>query len=108
MGMNYYLLENCCDKCGRSDKLHIGKSSWGWAFALHIDKSENLTCLRDWQERWSKPGVKLVDEEDREVSVGEMERIITKRVNVKRHDVDGRHCIAHGEGTYDLITGYFN
>ena len=32
MGTNYTLYYNKCSCCGRSDSLHIGKSSAGWKF----------------------------------------------------------------------------
>lgn len=32
MGTNYRVSLNHCECCNRSDKIHIGKSSWGWAF----------------------------------------------------------------------------
>lgn len=35
MGMNYYHEINICNHCGRSDKVHIGKSSIGWTFNFH-------------------------------------------------------------------------
>src|SRR5450631_1105933 len=37
MGTNYYLQLPGCDHCNRAgDRLHIGKSSGGWCFALHV------------------------------------------------------------------------
>lgn len=38
MGTNYYLhSQDPCEHCGRSyPELHIGKSSAGWVFALHV------------------------------------------------------------------------
>jgi len=35
MGTNYYHRTNICEKCGRFDETHIGKSSWGWTFSFH-------------------------------------------------------------------------
>lgn len=34
MGTNYYWTENVCECCGRKDLIHIGKSSYGWAFSF--------------------------------------------------------------------------
>ena len=37
MGTNYYLSSKPCSCCGRKDsQRHIGKSSAGWVFALHV------------------------------------------------------------------------
>jgi hypothetical protein len=35
MGTNYYSLVNVCEHCGReAEKIHLGKSSVGWAFSF--------------------------------------------------------------------------
>ena len=47
MGTNYYLETDACDKCGRGDgPLHIGNSSAGWCFALHVgeDADDDVPC----------------------------------------------------------------
>ena len=58
MGMNYYcetgrMFEVKCD-CGfrhmMPETLHIGKSSWGWTFSLHVIPEKGLECWRDWEE----------------------------------------------------------
>jgi len=42
MGTNYYLVKNerppcpCCERTYVQERLHIGKSSGGWCFALHV------------------------------------------------------------------------
>jgi hypothetical protein len=37
MGTNYYARTNECDKCGRYDEVHIGKSSAGWEFTFQYN-----------------------------------------------------------------------
>lgn len=55
MGTNYYLVRdgaNKCEHCGRSDnqeKIHIGKSSAGWCFSLHVIPEMNINSLDDWK-----------------------------------------------------------
>lgn len=59
MGTNYYLHENTCKHCGRSDeRLHIGKSSAGWCFALRIHPDQGINDLPDWGERWNRGIIK--------------------------------------------------
>ena len=41
MGMNYELYTNYCLHCGRGDKIHLGKSSWGWTLQLVELKQKN-------------------------------------------------------------------
>jgi hypothetical protein len=129
MGTNYYLERDICSHCGRSDaRLHIGKSSAGWCFALHVDADEGVNSLTDWQDLWSAPNARIVDEYGSEHSPEQMLETITQRAwpqrDVPRKVYDenhaeegpnnlmrptiGRHCVGHGDGTYDLIPGEFS
>lgn len=49
MGTNYYAQINKCAHCGRSDELHIGKSSAGWCFALRVYPEQGINDLDDWE-----------------------------------------------------------
>lgn len=136
MGTNYYLMTNCCDKCHRAEsEIHIGKSSAGWCFSLHVIPEDGINDLPDWQDRWSKPGAKIRDEYGNEVMPEEMLAVITDRKWIKqekpygyeswpdfyrrnhgmegpngltRHDIFSRNVAGHGAGTWDLITGEFS
>ena len=132
MGTNYYLHQKPdCECCGRSfDPLHIGKSSGGWCFSLHVIPEDNINDLDDWRVLWNAPGSFIKNEYGEKVSVANMEDIITNRSWAKipsdgatwykknqaepgpnclaRSMVDGRHCIKHGTGTWDCITGEFS
>ncbi len=116
MGMNYYWYrEPVCEYCGRDDKpLHIGKSSWGWCFSLHIIPDEGINTLDDWREKWQQEGTYILDEAGTPITVKKMEQCITERKQGQwtryaplRHELDYRHCVGHGEGTWDYITGEF-
>ena len=134
MGTNYYLHLNPCPCCGREDEAwHIGKSSGGWCFALHI--FGNIETLEDWKKAFYNPETKIVNEYDEEISPEEMLKIITKRswpnrsvpfdfdsweefhrVNhsepgpngLLRHKIGDGRCVGHGLGTYDYIQGDFS
>lgn len=43
MGTNYYWNRNCCEACGRLDRVHIGKSSAGWEFHFRGYKKSDLS-----------------------------------------------------------------
>jgi len=129
MGTNYYLLRDICPCCKRhGEKLHIGKSSAGWCFALHVDAEEGVNSLDDWMALWSDKDSKIVDEYGDEHTPEQMFETITEREwtkrersqrfladnhaeegpnNLLRHQI-GRHCIGHGDSTYDLIPGEFS
>lgn len=115
MGTNYYLHPKPpCTACGRPhEALHIGKSSSGWCFSLHVMPEDGIASLDDWRRLWSQPEARILDEYGEPVTVDEMERKITERSHrlggeLRRHDLDGSHCIAHGPGTWDLIVGDFS
>lgn len=111
MGTNYYIRFKPCEYCGKSeDEYHIGKSSYGWVFTLHVDPHRNILTLEDIKKMWDQPDAKIYDEYDDKIEKEEMLNIITKRKHPKgllRHDIDGTHCIGHGDGTYDFVKGEF-
>ncbi len=134
MGTNYYLHEKepvTCEHCGHTEKtepLHIGKSSGGWCFSLHVIPDEGLNSLEDWEARWSRPGAFIKDEYGDAQTPEDMRATITERSrasfsdwtnsalarnnaehgpqNLMRHRLGGS-CIGHGPGTWDYITGEF-
>lgn len=114
MGTNYYWhAEPPCSECGRPhEKLHIGKSSGGWAFALHVIPERGINSLDNWRTLWAKEGSYIRNEYGDKVSVADMEHTVTKRTwhtgELLRATIDYRHCIAHGDGTWDHILGDFS
>lgn len=131
MGTNYYFYENSpCEKCGRSDEArHIGKSSAGWVFALHVYPEDGINTLDDWGIRFTKAAAIIRDEYGRDVGQSDMWTIITGRKwkdrdqseqwyrenhaeagphGLARTSVDGRYCVGHGEGTWDYHIGDFS
>lgn len=142
MGTNYYLSKAPdCPTCGRNDEpLHIGKSSMGWCFSLHVDADAGINDLEDWRALWNAGGASIKNEYGDAISTDEMLSIITERAGVGenwdnpdrwrrfysseqefhernhsergpngllRHRL-GRHCVKHGDGTWDCIPGDFS
>ena len=131
MGTNYYLYEKPpCPCCKREyPELHIGKSSGGWCFSLHIYPEEGINDLKDWKILWVKQDAVIKDEYGKEISPVAMLDIIKNREwvdrlissewyeenqaepgpnGLARSKVDGRRCIGHGKGTWDLFVGEFS
>jgi len=133
MGTNYYVEYDVCPHCGRGeDEKHIGKSSAGWCFSLHVYPDEGINTLEDWEAILKDTVIK--NEYGDRVPYEEMLAIIVDRhgggkypnpfynskeaFNRENHAVDGpnnlsrhrieRHCIGHGEGTWDYIIGDFS
>ena len=85
MGTNYYLRTgnkitktcNCGFEHELDEELHIGKSSYGWKFVLHIIPERGINELEDWEELF-KTG-KIFDEYDREITVEQMMDCILHR-----------------------------
>jgi len=123
MGTNYYLHQKTksrCPTCGHDpedEPLHIGKSSFGWRFSLHVIPEKNIKDLYDWKREWSKEDVYIQNEYKEVISPEKMLSIITERGDglychkgndLAYHTVDGRHCIGWGDGPYDYIVGEFS
>jgi hypothetical protein len=139
MGTNYYLYKKVCDKCGRGDEpLHVGKSSGGWCFSLHVIPEEGINDLEDWEKLWNDPEITIKDEYGQILLKEAMKDLISGRSTksgkfesnpfgydswesfhrenhsefgpkgLLRAKIENRHCIGHGKGTYDLILGEFS
>lgn len=131
MGTNYYLITKICQHCNRAgEEKHIGKSSGGWHFALHVEPEDDIATLDDWKALFAQPDSKIFDEYGKEITVDEMLKIITERswqrkndwpkeqyeqnhaqpgINgLVRHKIEPGHCVSHGEGTWDCIVGEFS
>lgn len=88
MGTNYYWHEKPpCPCCGATvEPIHIGKSSYGWCFSLHVDESLGINTLGDWMERFNREGSSIRDEYGDRVEVEEMMKVITQRGKLKKTD----------------------
>lgn len=131
MGTNYYWRpqSKVCKECGHdpSEEIHIGKSSMGWCFALHV--TDEIKSLTDWRVVWEGEGA-IFDEYGQETNVHKMLMVITDRSSSRHEEetdkmflddnhavrgpnglirsaIDGHHCIGHGVGTWDLCQGEF-
>lgn len=111
MGTNYYWFESGYNaEDDPSFGLHIGKSSGGWAFTLHIHPRREISTLLDWERKFKEPGSFIKDEYGRVVPPSKMKEIIRERSHpqgLRRHDVDGKFCVGHGDGTWDYCVGDF-
>ncbi len=139
MGTNYYLVipqGAKCIVCGYrppESREHIGKSSFGRTFALHVYPEYGLSTLDDWKARWkiaAGRGGRITDEYGSVLEPDTMLREITERARecppeappfdyegngaepgpngLVRRQFDGTRCIGHGDGTYDYIVGDFS
>lgn len=113
MGTNFYFY--------RADlpRLHIGKSSAGWTFALHVEGE--IQSLEDWKRFLVKEPGEIRDEYGNVWTLGDLLREITERSwpgvrepigepgpnGLVRCRVGKGLCVGHGPGTWDLIEGEF-
>jgi hypothetical protein len=135
MGTNYYMMKGTPipesdwshplngllrEGTGVCAKIHIGKSSGGWCFSLHVMPQQGIHNLNDWKvlvERLLPEGWRIENEYGETFTSEELWRVV-ERVGdgwtlkdgrpLKRHMVDETHCIGNGEGFYDYIVGGFS
>jgi len=108
MGTNFYLKESKCKHCGREEDRgkHIGKSSAGWVFALHVYPDEGIRDLDDWLRLFYEK--EIVDEYGKQLTASEMIHWIIDR-NPNMLSAEGEyHGISKGFGNWDLHTGDFS
>lgn len=132
MGTNYYWREpnftpdtNPDAEWGELKGRHIGKSSAGWCFSIHIYPEDNINNLSDWEELFFTTGSSIINEYGESISPIQMLKTIENRKwtgqewtperlgqnsAIKGPNGLARHSYraTHGEGTYDYITGYFS
>ena len=124
MGTNYYTTK----RGSSAPVLHVGKSSGGWCFSLHVIPEDGIKTWEDWKAYLKRR--KIVNEYGDKISLKELINIVEDRGweaplpndpefykknyaergpnNLLRHDLAScEHCIGHGEGTWDYITGIF-
>ncbi len=133
MGTNYYLkTQPPCPHCFRpyGDEgrgLHIGKSSAGWVFGLHVYPAdereilpgiESIEDLPDWLPLFEKYGV--INEYGATCTPAYMIDVITERSHpngLRRRtpgsapymtDRENGNCSKHGAGTWDLCPYEFS
>lgn len=72
MGTNYYV-----EIPGEEEELHLGKSSGGWCFALHVIPERGLNDLEDWKPLLKKGYI--TDEYQKRLTYEEVLSVITDR-----------------------------
>jgi len=71
MGVNYYWHDTVCGTYGHlREPIHIGKSSAGWCFSLHVSElhveegTDPLPSdLEGWMRLFARPGSKILDDD---------------------------------------------
>lgn len=103
---------------GRPPMIHIGKSSGGWCFSLHVMPEQNIRNLADWKalaDRLIAEGWHIEDEYRERHTLDQLWEVV-ERVGWTRQDgqplirrttYEG-NCLGNGEGFYDYITGEFS
>lgn len=123
MGTNYYLrkpLQNLCECCGRHDpveEVHLGKSSGGWYFSLHVypDGGDGVVAFSDWdgmvtwlRQELASGGI-ICNEYGEEKGFEQFEDVVTKRSWQKDWDTDWwapRPFGTKPDGTPFMLPGY--
>jgi len=69
MGTNFYFKQK---ENLTGEGLHIGKSSGGWCFSLHVIPEMGINNLEDWKRYFAIEGSKIFDEYGTEHTIEEM------------------------------------
>lgn len=104
MGTNYYYHKP--EIIGYSVR-HIGKSSHGWPFMLHVEPDAGLNTLEEWVAHIESTFGDIVDEYKKKISVEKLLLIVSDRICALYPKVDGafcteylpvqKYCKCHGE-----------
>ena len=137
MGTNYYLVKRvtnkACPTCGYKKETkpqihrHIGKSSGGWHFLVHVEPYKGIYSLDDILPDFFNSALRIEDEYGKQVTPAQMCNIIMgRRGNRIDYDVafleqnyaevglngllrcKKEYCFGWGEGTWDYFTGEFS
>ncbi len=91
MGCNYYLRENRCECCGRTDEeKHIGKDSVGWQFSFQgyraegAEPGERIVSYADWLKRLDAGG-EIYDEYGDRVTLDEFKALVQAKQSEPRN-----------------------
>lgn len=107
METNYYFQPNGCEHCGHNpDLIHIGKSSYGWNFLLHVDPVIGLNNLDDWKKRWESGSI--VDEYGGIFTPDQMLESIMGRPRNWQSSVELSDRHSYGGETWDHCLGEFS
>jgi hypothetical protein len=90
MGTNFYLREPACSHCGHQEEgLHLGKSSYGWCFSLHVYPEEFIYTWKDVLQHIIEAindGSSIVDEYGDFVALPDFVQTVTERRSTTRTD----------------------
>jgi hypothetical protein len=95
MSTNFYLQKGACSHCGHTpEATHLGLSSGGWCFGLHVypecgihDLADVVRWLKDKLGYLKQPAQdwpKIVDENGQVHTLGSFLETVTKRESVRR------------------------
>lgn len=99
MGTNYYIRADECKLCHRgSEKIHLGKSSWGWQFSFQYNGGEYYKDVKE-MKLWLK-GKQIWNEYDDKISHKEFWEL------VKEKKAGLNHAKRYPSETEQVIDGY--
>lgn len=118
---------------GCTDILHIGKSSFGWCFALRVHPEIGIVDLGSWSPWLVDSSRVIVDENCNEIDFMDLYKTITDRKRILPENfldvrsptwysrnfaepgpngltrtILGGMCIGHGDGPFDIFVGDFS
>ena len=100
MGTNYYLQKDYCKSCKRYERIHIGKSSYGWTFSFRGYSPENysseiikecktsfdrIISYKHWLGFIKESKFKIIDEYGGKVTVKHFKELVISKDKMNNH-----------------------
>mgnify|MGYP003136101827 CR=1 FL=1 len=107
MGTNYYIKINDCEKCGRYDDIHLGRSSAGWTFSFQYNGGEYYKNVKEMKE-WLI-GKVIIDEYGDDVTQEAFWKLVEQKQKNKENKCHAEYCkvkYPHMADTELIIDGY--
>lgn len=82
MGNNFYTRINECDKCGRYNEIHLGKSSAGWQFSFQYNGGKFYKDIKE-MKAWLK-GKQIWDEYGEKISYKRFWQLVASKQKWER------------------------
>lgn len=104
MGTNYYIKIKKCESCGHDpERIHLGKSSYGWRFKLQYNNGEFYKNIED-MKKWLVDK-KIFDEDGVEITPKQFWSMVETKQKEKKENIKDFGFDLDG---YEFIDGYFS
>lgn len=84
MGTNYYVMVDVCKHCNRGERIHLGKSSCGWKFAVDMNE-EYYKTFDEFLNFISREDIEITNEYGEEINYKDLMNTMESACDMKSH-----------------------